>query len=58
MMHLYRRLLAHFRFDLKAVCDMSDDNRDYHDYPDAMAVKQPLHFYDYTCERCGRHFSI
>lgn len=58
MYRLYQRFLAFFRLDLQAVCKESGNERDYHDYPDAIGPKQPLHWHAYTCERCGAKFMI
>lgn len=56
-MRLWLWFLAYFRLSNAAICEMSRGNADYHDYPDG-TVKEPMHFYDYTCERCGKRFSI
>jgi hypothetical protein len=31
---------------------------DLHDYCDDVKYKVPMHFYKYTCERCGKEFGI
>ncbi len=49
--------LAWTRFDLKAVCKASKGINDFHDYPDG-TIKEPMHGYIYTCERCGKNFGI
>ena len=49
--------LAYFHLSPKAVCELSSDDRDYHDHTDA-TVPEPMHFYTYTCRRCGRKFRI
>lgn len=49
--------LAWTRLSLTAVCEASKGHADFHDYPDG-TVKEPMHFHIYTCERCGKHFSI
>lgn len=49
--------LAYWHLNDAAVCAMSTDRRDYHDYPDDIHG-QPWHFYTMTCKRCGRKFSI
>jgi hypothetical protein len=55
-------MLALFRLSDKAVCEISNDNIDYHDYPDAATPEDPrpdpMHFYEYTCSRCGKKFFI
>lgn len=48
--------LAYFRLSKRAVCEMSVGSKDYHDYPDA--GEPPMHFYTYTCKRCGKKFEI
>jgi hypothetical protein len=58
MRQLWRRFLAYYRLDLTAVCEMSDDDHEYHDFPDDADFRQPVHGYSYTCERCGRKFII
>lgn len=37
---------------------MSNEKFDFHDYPDETIIKEPIHFYTYTCERCGKKFGI
>jgi hypothetical protein len=52
--------LARFRLDLNAVCEMSrgrGPHEDFHDYDDSKE-KVPMHFYEYSCERCGKKFFI
>ena len=56
-----RRLLAHYRLNLRIVCEESaglGPHNDYHDYPDESEIAGPIHFYLYTCERCGKQFTI
>lgn len=31
---------------------------DIHDYPDGKEYKQPIHWIEYECERCGKKFYI
>ncbi len=52
-------LLARFRLDMAAVCEMSRGRGvdDFHDYPDD-ATGDPLHFFEMTCKRCGKRFCI
>jgi hypothetical protein len=61
-MHWVNTMLALFRLSDKAVCEISNDNIDYHDYPDAATPEDPrpdpMHFYEYTCSRCGKKFFI
>lgn len=62
MKRLWRKFLAYTRWSKAAVCEMSADRGlydDYHDYPDgADDDLGPVHFYIYTCRRCGKQFSI
>jgi hypothetical protein len=65
MMNILRRFLAWTRFSKKAVCEESipwGEWSDYHDYPDSKEYQQdylgPVHFYKYTCVRCGKGFYI
>lgn len=53
----FRWYLAYFHLSPRAVCELSTDDRDYHDHTDG-TVTQPMHFYTYTCRRCGRKFMI
>lgn len=53
----WKRFLAFYRLDLKLVCEMSDDEHEYHDYMDDVAC-QPWHFVRLECARCGRRFYI
>lgn len=56
----YRWFLARFRLNLQVVCEESaalGPNEDYHDYDDS-EDKQPWHWHEMTCERCGKHFFI
>jgi hypothetical protein len=60
MKRIWRRFLAYWRLDLKAVCEESAGRGlydDYHDYPDGIAG-EPWHFYTHTCRRCGKGFCI
>ncbi len=55
-----RRILAYWRLNLDAVCEMSRGKSlidDYHDYPDS-TIGYPAHFYVHTCKRCGKAFTI
>lgn len=45
-------LYARFR------CWFSSKFFDIHDYFDGKEFKDPAHFYDYECERCGKKFTI
>ena len=56
---LWRRFLAHFRLDLRVVCEESVGlgSVDYHDYPDTKAGV-PFHFTLLKCKRCGKEFCI
>lgn len=56
-MRLWRLFLAYFRLSEAAVCELSTDEREFHDYPDS-TVGEPWHFYVHTCRRCGRGFTI
>jgi hypothetical protein len=53
----WRRFLAFWRLNLNAVCEMSDSEHEYHDYPDD-EQGQPWHFIALTCKRCSREFYI
>lgn len=57
--HIAKRISAIFRIRLKDVCEMSKGMGlvDYHDYHDTKE-KQPWHFCELKCERCGKKFSI
>lgn len=57
MRRLWRMFLAWARLDLTAVCEMSEGMHEFHDYPDG-TIKEPIHFHNYTCERCGKQFCI
>lgn len=57
MMRFWKRFLALTRLSKAAVCEMSRGGTDYHDYPDGI-IKEPMHGYVYTCERCGKNFGI
>lgn len=54
---MWKRFKAYWRIDLKAVCEMSKDGRDYHDWPDSVEAF-PFHMADLTCKRCGKKFGI
>lgn len=49
--------LAWTHLSKTAVCEASKGRADFHDYPDGI-IKEPMHGYIYTCERCGKHFGI
>jgi len=56
----WKLFLATFHLSDDAVCEMSEGRGIYncfHDYCDSVE-KVPLHFHLYTCERCGKRFSI
>lgn len=53
----WKVFLAWTRLSKSAVCEMSRGAADFHDYPDGI-IKDPMHGYTYTCERCGKHFGI
>lgn len=56
----WRRFLAYYRLDLRAVCEESAGllpGEGYHDYPDS-TVGAPWHMYLHTCKRCGKKFTI
>lgn len=57
MTRIWKRFLALTRMSKAAVCEMSQGSNDYHDYPDGI-IKEPMHGYIYTCERCGKYFGI
>ena len=40
------------------VCWFSKRFWDIHDYPDGKDFKEPAHFMEYECERCGKKFYI
>lgn len=52
-------ILAYFRWNKNAVCEvqMIYPNFEFHDYPDGI-IKEPMHGYEYTCERCKHKFYI
>lgn len=52
-----RLFQAIFRLDLKAVCEESTDDMDFHDYPDS-EEGVPMSMYNYKCKRCGKGFTI
>lgn len=56
----WRWVLARYRLDLAAVCEMSLGRGlfdDFHDYPDDEAG-QPWHMVELKCKRCGKTFYI
>lgn len=55
-MKIIRRLIALFRLNKRIVCEESQGERDYHDYPDDDGI--PTHWHIYTCRRCGKKFTI
>ena len=57
MCRLRRKTLAFFRLDLKAVCEESSPDWDYHDYHDS-TIGEPWHFVTHECKRCGKQFTI
>jgi hypothetical protein len=60
LLRWWQRFKAYWRLDLYLICEMSRGlpaDRDYHDYPDSL-VAGPLHMYEHTCRRCGKHFTI
>lgn len=57
MSRLIKWFLAYFRLSSTAVCEISRGNKDYHDYHDDRH-KQPWHFVELECERCGKKFYI
>lgn len=64
-MKLLRRFLAAFRLNAQIVCEESNNPehpRDYHDYHDAEEhnpkTDYPLSWFEYTCRRCGKKFTI
>jgi hypothetical protein len=59
MKRLWKWLLAYTRLSESAICEMSVGRREYHDYPDGVDDDLgPVHFYTYTCRRCGKEFTI
>lgn len=42
----------------KFVCWFSYRFWDIHDYPDGKDFKEPMHWYKYECDRCGKNFYI
>lgn len=42
----------------KFVCWFSTKFFDIHDYPDGEELKEPMHWYEYECERCHKKFYI
>ena len=59
MRRLWIVLLAKLNLSDAAVCEASRGMGlvDYHDYTDGI-VGQPWHFYEHTCRRCGKKFTI
>lgn len=59
MMRLWLWFLARFRLSESAVCEASKGKGliDYHDYPDG-TTGRPWHFFEHTCKRCGKKFTI
>ena len=59
MRRLYRHVLAFFRLDLDAVCDLSLQMGpyDYHDFDDDF-LGEPCHFVYLQCRRCGKLFMM
>lgn len=58
---LWLHVIALFRLSKKAVCTASEDMGivDYHDYSDSDDLDgKPIHFFHYTCRRCGKRFII
>lgn len=53
---IWWRFLAWSRLSHAAVCRMSVNGRDYHDYPDS--GDGPMHFHVHKCRRCGKEFEI
>lgn len=55
----WRTVLAFFRLDRSAVCEMSAGRGpcDFHDYPDSVDP-YPWHFHEHRCARCGKTFHI
>lgn len=56
----WRWLMAVWRIDLAAVCELSagrGPHNDFHDYPDD-ETGQPWHFVPLKCKRCGKEFYI
>ncbi len=62
MIVFWKQFLAMFRLSKTAVCEMSAErglHDDYHDYPDGVDDDLgAVHFYTYTCRRCGKEFQI
>lgn len=59
MKKFWQWLLAYFRLNDKAVCEMSkgrDDWNDYHDYHDCCG--EPFHLELHHCRRCLKPFRI
>lgn len=63
--HLWRRFLAYARLDENVICEESvglDEYHDYHDYTDSVEHEEDdlgvVHFYLYTCKRCGKRFCV
>lgn len=57
MRRVWTVLLAWTRLSKPAICEASKGQVDFHDYPDSI-IKEPMHGYLYTCERCGKKFEI
>lgn len=58
MTRFWKLFLAHFRLSKRAICEMSFDGREYHDWVDGDVFMPPTHFYTYHCVRCGKPFQI
>jgi hypothetical protein len=59
MNKLWIKFLAIFRLSNKAICEASADMgmSDYHDYHDSIDG-EPYHFFELTCKRCGKKFTL
>jgi len=58
MKRLWKLFLAYMRWSDSAVCEISVDGKDFHDYVDDKDGGAPMCWHLYTCSRCGKKFTI
>lgn len=57
MTRWWKLFLAWSGLSKSAICEMSTDKVDYHDFMDS-CTPDPMHFHVHTCRRCGKQFVI
>lgn len=59
MRRFLRKITATYRLNSTIICEESRGKGliDYHDYPDDIEGI-PVHFFELTCKRCGKRFTI